>query len=222
MSAGRIVLLVFGILVVILSFGLLASGGTILAADNAFKDNQGFYTTGAVPFSAASPAIISQPANINVNPTWFSMNRNPVSIRIEATNLDTSKPVFIGIARESDVTNYLSGVSYDEITGLSRRFNQINHIHFSGAAVAPPPTSQTFWVTSVNGTGTQTLKWDVVAGNYNLVLMNADGSSPVHGDISIGVKIPIVLHGIGMGLFIGGIVLLVIGGVMIFFAARGW
>jgi hypothetical protein len=221
MSAGRIVLLVFGILVVLLSFGLLASGGTLLAVDNSFKDNQGFYNTGTIPISAASPAVISQPANINMNPAGF-MHRNPVTIRVQATNPDTAKPVFIGIARESDVSNYLRGVSYDEITGFRGRFNQIDHIHFPGAAVAPSPTSQTFWIASVNGTGTQTLQWDVVSGNYNLVLMNADGSSPVHGDVAIGVKIPAVVHGIGMGLFIGGIVLLVIGGVMIFFAARGW
>ncbi len=220
MSAGRIVLLVFGILIVLLSFGLLASGGTILAADNAFKDNQGFYTTGTIPISANSAAIISEPANINVNSTWFSMN--PVTIRIQASSQDTTKPVFIGIARETDVSNYLRGVSFDEIRGFSRRPNNINRIHSPGAATAPPPTSQNFWVASVNGTGTQTLQWDVVSGNYNVVLMNADGSSPVREDISFGVKIPAVLHGIGLGLLIGGIVLLIIGGVMIFFAARGW
>ena len=40
MSAGRIVLLVFGILFVLGSFGLLISGGVVLTVDNAFKDDR--------------------------------------------------------------------------------------------------------------------------------------------------------------------------------------
>ncbi len=222
MKAGRIVLLVFGILFIIVSFGLLVGGGVVLAADSAFKDNQGYYTTGKVPISVSSAAIVSQPADIHVDSVWFDRNPNLAAVRIEATNTNASKPIFIGIARESDLSNYLSGVSHDEITGFSDRATHTNYFHFPGANAAPPPTSQTFWLASATGTGTQTLQWNVTSGNYAFILMNADGSSPVNGDVSLEVKIPEIVHGIGLGLLIAGIVLLIGGGVMIFFAVHGW
>jgi hypothetical protein len=52
--------------------------------------------------------------------------------------------------------------------------------------------------------------------------MNTDGSSPVSAKVSLGIRLPGIVSAIGLGLLIGGIVLLIIGGVMIFFAARGW
>ena len=45
MSAGRILLVVFGGLFVLISIGLLIGGAAVLAFDSTFKDSQGFYTT---------------------------------------------------------------------------------------------------------------------------------------------------------------------------------
>jgi hypothetical protein len=38
----------------------------------------------------------------------------------------------------------------------------------------------------------------------------------------VGARIPGTIKAVGIGLLIGGIVVLIIGGIMIFFAARGW
>jgi hypothetical protein len=222
MKAGRIVLLVFGIIFVLISFGLLVGGGVILAVDNGFKDSEGYYSTGMVPISAASTAIISQPADFEINTGWFFRSRSPLSIKIEAENLDPSKPVFIGVARQSDLNSYINGLSYDEVTGFDVWPDHIEHIHYPGNAVAPAPADQKFWIASASGTGTQTLRWDVTSGTYSVIYMNADGTSPVHGDITLAAKIPQVVHSLGIGLLVGGIVLIVGGGVMIFFAIRGW
>jgi hypothetical protein len=224
MSAGRIVLLVFGILFVIVSFGLMVSGGVILAVDNSFRDQQGFYSTGFVSLDSDSSAsaIITHSADIQMEPSWFVKRNNPITIKVEGSTNDSSKQIFIGIARVSDLNNYLSGVNYDEISDFNFRPVHNQYIQHSGTNKPLQPANQTFWVAKATGNGTQTMQWDVVSGTYSLVLMNADGSSPVDTQVSLGAKIPQVIHALGLGLLIGGIVILVFGGVMIFFAVKGW
>lgn len=220
MSAGRIVLLVFGILLVLGSFGLLIGGGVTLAFDNTFKDDQGFYNTGSVPINSASPAIVTEPADIHVDNFWLARNSNLVSVKIEASNSDSSKPIFIGIARESDMDKYLGNVSYDTITDVTWENSELNFTHHSGNNTIATPTSQTFWVASATGTGTQTLDWNIDNGSYTMIIMNADGSSPVDAEAEIGVKLPPIVHNVGLALLITGIVLLIGGGLMIYLAVR--
>lgn len=223
MSAGRIVLLVFGILFVIVSFGLIIGGGVVLAIDSALRDDQGFYATDFVPVAAPnSSAVITRSADIRLEPWWFMRHSRPVTIQIEASNNLPDRQIFIGIARETDLRAYLEDASYAEITGFSLYPYNIDFSYRTGTAEPPPPTDQDFWIASASGPDTQLLRWDVVTGTYSLVLMNADGSSPIDASVSLGVRIPQVLRNTGLGLLIGGIVLLAAGGVMIFFAARGW
>jgi hypothetical protein len=66
------------------------------------------------------------------------------------------------------------------------------------------------------------LEWDITSGRYSVVLMNADGTSPIDADVSLGVKVPGVVNAVGVGLLVSGIILFLGGGVMIFFGARGW
>ena len=222
MRAGRILLLVFGGLFVLISFALLIGGATVLAFDSNFKDSQGFYSTRFIPVQSESPAVVSQPADIHIGPGWFNENRNAITVKVEASGLVSGKPVFIGIARESDLNAYLNGMSYDEVSDVNFRSDVLHYIHHSGTNTITPPTGQTFWVASASGAGTQTVQWNVASGSYSIVLMNADGSAPLNAEVSLGLKIPAVLHGIGLGLLIGGIVLLLGGGVMIFFGVKGW
>jgi hypothetical protein len=220
MSAGRIVLLVFGIIVVLISFGLIISGGTLLAVDSTFRDSQGYYTTPFAPVTANSSAIATHPADFHISRGFFMSNRDPASIRVEAQNNSSGKAIFIGIAREPDLTNYLNNVSHDEFTGLSLRPYHLELTHFAGGSPSTPPTTRTFWVASVTGTGTQTLQWDISSGTYSLVIMNADGSAPIDAQVSLAAKVPEVVRGVGWGLLIAGIIVLIIGGGLIFLAVR--
>jgi hypothetical protein len=224
MSAGRIVLLIFGILFVIVSFGLMVGGGVILAVDNSFRDEQGYYTTGSVSLGSntSASAIVTRSADINLEPSWFTKRDNPITIRVEGSTEDSAKQIFIGIARQSDLNNYLSGANYDEISDFTFRPFHTQYIQHSGTAKPASPATQTFWVASATGSGTQTMQWNVTSGTYSLVLMNADGSAPVDTQVSFAIKVPEIVHAAGLGLLIGGIVILVAGGVMIFFAVRGW
>jgi hypothetical protein len=222
-STGKIVLLVFGIIFLLASVGLLLGGGALVWANSSLTDSEGFFTTKARQIERDSYAIVTQPADINLEAGWHWGWRwdwsNFVTFKVEGYNNDPSKQIFIGIAEESDVEAYLSDVEYDEITEWSIHPYRVEYTHYPGDSVPTAPTTQTFWAESVHGTGTQTLKWEPETGNWVLVLMNGDGSAGVDLSGSVGVKVS-WLFGIGVGFLAGGIVALITGIVMVYFAVR--
>jgi hypothetical protein len=216
LSAGKIVLLILAILLVLVSIVLIAGGGFILAFDTGFKDSQGYYSTGSIPIESSSSAIITYPADFQNEPDWYWEDQMPFSVKVEASNATPDKPIFIGIAHESDLINYLEDVSYDKFEGFSSHPYTVHLNQIEGTRLPSDPTKQTIWVTSVTGKGTQTLNWDIRNGNYSLILMNADGSKPIEATVALGIKMPAVLKGVGIGLLTGGIVLLILGGILIY------
>ena len=223
MSAGKALLLVFGAIVVLIAAGLLIGGGALMWTEGALKDTEGFYTTRTVPLTRDSYAIVSEPAEIDLGPAWILDWSRLVTVKVEATSNDPSKGLFIGIAETEAASAYLAGVEHDEITELhirGRRADRVEYRNHPGTSPPAAPTSQTFWIASAHGPGTQTLKWDLEEGSYLLVLMNEDGSRGIDLQGTIGARVP-WLPGVGIGLLLGGIAVLVIGLVLIVLGARG-
>ena len=219
MSAGRIVLLVFGAIILLVSLALIAGGGALVWLDKAHSDSEGFITTDTIHLDKASYAITTQPADIELESVWFVDRHDIGTIKVQASSENDSKQIFIGIADEADVKAYLSGVNYDEIKEFRVLPFRVYYTNLPGNSSPAAPTSQTFWVVSEHGSGTQTLEWEVETGDWVLVLMNADGSAGVDLSGSIGVKTPWVFW-VGLGLLIGGIVLLIIGVGLVLLATR--
>ena len=219
MSAGKIVLLVFGVIILLVSFGLMASGGALIWADNTLKDSEGFYTTETVQLERDSYAIVTPSADIDLRTAWLWDWDDLATFKIEGSNNDSAKQIFIGVAEESDVKAYLSGVEYDEITQFDIYPYRVDYRNHTGTSEPAVPTSETFWTASTHGAGTQTLEWELETGNYVLVLMNTDGSAGVDLRTVVGAKVPLIF-GLSLGFVIGGIVVLVIGGLMVYFAVR--
>ena len=213
MSGGRIFVVVLSVFILLIGFGLLAGGGALLWTNTFLKDADGFYTTRAIDIRRDSYGVTTYPARIEFGPTWVFDWSNLVQIKISASN-NTDKSTFIGIAEDTELTNYLSDVAYDEIRDLDiyRPFREPNvtYREFSGSSAPEPPTNRDFWAASTSGTGTQVLEWGIEEGSYSLALMNQDGSRGLDLSGSIGVKIPMIA-GIGIGLTAGG-------AIMVFFA----
>ena len=70
MSAGKIVLLVFGVIVLLVSIALLLSGGVLMWADRTIKDSEGFYSTKTIQLERDSYAIVTKPADIDLKGDW--------------------------------------------------------------------------------------------------------------------------------------------------------
>jgi len=222
MRAGRVLLLVIGVVFVLIAAGLLAGGGALMWGEGALKDSEGFYTTRAIQVTRDSYAIISEPAEIDLGPAWILDWNKPVTVRVEASSNQPSKGLFIGIAERAAASAYLTGVDHDEVTEFhlrGRRADRVEYRNHPGGSSPLAPISQTFWVASVHGPGTQTLKWNLEEGNYLLVLMNEDGSRGIDVQGTIGARVP-WLPGLGIGLLLGGIAVLVAGIVLIILGAR--
>ena len=91
------------------------------------------------------------------------------------------------------------------------------HRGHHGDRAPAPPAEQGFWAADVQGSGPQTLRWRPDAGDWSVVVMNADGSPGVAADVSAGAEIPF-LEPLGWSLAGAGLVLLLAGGALI---ARG-
>jgi hypothetical protein len=218
MSAGRIVLLVFGIIVILVGLGLVLGGGGVLWANSALTDDEGYFSTKTIPIDKDSYAIATEPADVDLGVNWLWMG-NLFTIKVEGSNDNPSKQIFIGVAEESDVEAYLSDVEYDEIIDIEINPDRLEYTNRPGNSEPAAPTTETFWTKSAHGSGTQTLEWELESGIWRLVLMNDDGSAGVGLSIVLGAKVS-SLVGIGVGFVIGGIVLLAGGGLMVFFAVR--
>lgn len=230
MSAVRIILLIIGILFILGSIALFIGGGALLWVDLTQKDADGFISTETDQLARASYAMVTESADIHLveerhwgwgwRSDWDSGDF--VTFKVEGSNKDSSKGIFIGVAQESDLMAYLSDVEYDEISNFrihSHGFD-VDYRNHQGNSSPTAPTSETFWMKSTSGNGTQVLEWELETGTYSLVLMNEDGSSNVNVDVSVGVKAPWIF-GVGIGVVVGGIVALIMGILMIIFALRG-
>ncbi len=219
MSAGKILLLVFGAIILLVALALIAGGGALVWLDKAHSDSEGFITTDTIQLERTSYAITTKTAEIDLESGWFVDRHDFATIKVQGSSEDSSKQIFIGIADEADVQAYLNGVNYDEIREFRVSPFRVYYTNHPGSSAPAAPTSQTFWVISQHGPGTQTLKWELETGNWVLVLMNADGSVGVNVSGSIGVDVP-WLFWVGVGLIVGGIFLLIIGVGLILLGTR--
>ena len=166
-------------------------------------------TSASTPGPRRSPPATStsaRPVRTTGGPTatWRRSGSAPTSA--------TAQPIFVGIARDTDVERWLTGVPHDEIVAVDYDpFHATYRVHDrGGTATASSPLGERFWVRRTSGLGTRTLTWHLRSGHWAVVMMNADGSAPVRADVDLGVKVRYLVP-LAIGLGGGGIVLLLIG-----------
>jgi hypothetical protein len=196
-GAGGVALLVVGSIAALLAFALLVGGCAAVIVDRTQRDDDGFLMSPSEDFSTATYAITSENADVDFDgPDWATTDfLGTVRIRSES-----ERPVFVGIAREADVGEYLDGVEHAVVTELGRE------PEYSERKGGPPegrPADQTFWAASATGAGEQTLEWEPENGSWNVMVMNADGSRGVAAELSIGGELDSLIW-IGVGMLVGG------------------
>jgi hypothetical protein len=185
---------------------LLLAAGTTGLWQLTKRDSSGFFTTNTKTLATNSYAITSDTLDIGPEtPRLFGDHLGTVQIRVSS-----DKPVFVGIARTSDVERYLARVSHTAVTDLGFDPFSVTYRDRPGTARPKPPTLQSFWRVQANGDGTQTIRWPIEKGNWTAVAMNADGSRHVVVDTSVGARIP-VLRWVIVGVLSAGAILLLIG-----------
>lgn len=224
MSAGKAILLIFGVIVVLVSAGLGFAGGTLVWLDRTHVDDQGFVSSSPIHMERGSYAIVIGPIEtdeVAVNVLkWIGVANTFV---VEGSTRDSARQIFMGVAEDSDLKAYLGGVEYDDPAFRGWPFPSLKIVTYSKhAGVSEPaaPVTQSFWSESVHGPGTQILEWDTSAGSHDLVLMNGDGSAGLDLNVTFKVKAPGALLPIGIAILVGGTIGILLGGLMIFRAVR--
>ena len=214
-TGGRITALVTGILLALVSLGLLGAGGTALWADTQ-RDATGYLTTGVHEFSASGSALATERIDLGSAGTgWLYSPALLGTVRIRVTPVSPGPALFAGIGPSADVDRYLAGVSHTVISDFWGDKAQA----IGGGAPRSAPGAQGFWAASASGPGTQTLRWDPASGIWTVVVMNADGRPGINVRADLGATYPDLL-GIAVGLLAAGAVFGVGGTLLIAGAIR--
>lgn len=203
-TAGRIVSLVVGSVLAVCSLGVLGVGATAWWADSA--RHGGYLDLGTNTYASNGYAVESAPIQLP-GPAggWDPVRKFVGTVRVRATGVSGTTPVFIGIAPAGAADRYLSGIARDTVSDFSG-VHGVTAAH-SGTAPSVPPTQAGIWVARATSPGTATLSWRTTGGKWIAVAMNADGSRQVNVRVNVAAELP-ELAPIAAGLLIGGFIFL--------------
>jgi hypothetical protein len=210
LGAGRIVLLVAGSLLALVSLAVLVGGAAVVAVDQTQRDRDGFVMSPTERFATDTPALVSEPLDIRIDeaPDWVASRDLLGTVRIRSVR---DRPVFLGIAPARDVDRYLAGVRHEEVHDLGTDAPYV--LRPGSRDRLAPPARQDFWSATAQGTGEQVLDWRVTDGDWRVVLMTPSGTPDVDADLSIGARLSNLVWW-GIGLLLAGAVLAAVAATM--------
>jgi hypothetical protein len=213
-------MLVLGTLAALLGLGLLTAAAGVGWVNFQQRDN-GFFTTPTERYDVGTRAITSPGLNVLVDEELPDVLPVDSAGRVLLRGTAASgQQIFIGIGPQEDVARYLANVRHSELTEVDFSPFRAQYREVPGDAVPAAPGTQPFWSTSAQGTGTQQIEWDLRTGRWAVVVMNADGGTPVSVDLQAGVRSDLLLP-VFIGLLISGIALLAVGVPLIVAGAAG-
>jgi hypothetical protein len=215
--AARIAVLAGGTIALVAA-GVMLAGGALLWGD-AQKDDQGYFATGSDRFATQTAALATENLDVNLDaPGWLVGADRLGKVRLEVDSR-ADKPVFVGIAPTHEVERYLRDTAHATVTDVSYSPFRADYRTLGGERRATRPAVQPIWAASAQGSGTQTLTWDVEHGSWSVVVMNADASAGVDVGVSAGANVP-VLSTLAWGALGGGSILLAAAGALVFVGVR--
>ena len=171
-DAGRIVAIVAGTIVALAALVSLALGGTAIGVHSTQRDADGYYTSSSKTLVTPTYALVADKLEVGTDPAWLFRKGRLGTIRVAATG-SRGNPVFVGIAKKSQVASYLGHVRHDTISDFELDPFTVTYGHASGTATPTAPGAQHFWASEATGSGPQTLSWPVQKGDWAVVVMNA-------------------------------------------------
>jgi hypothetical protein len=212
-TAGRIIAVVFGAIVLLLALAAIVGGGAGIVYDQTQRDARGYLMTDAETFSTGTYALVSESYRAGTASDLAVLRDILGTVRIDANG---STPLFVGIAPADSVSAYLGGAQHAVVSDFDGK--ESPEIVGQGAPSAPPG-EQTFWAASAAGPGPQTVSWVPRDGSWRVVVMKPDAAQGVTADISLGARVPDLLW-IGVGVLAFGGLLLALGGLLVYLGVR--
>jgi hypothetical protein len=188
-NAGRIALVVTGAIAALVSTALIVGGIAAIWGDSQ-KDSDGYLTTNTHQFEAGGRALATENLDIDLGDAdWLVETDDLGRIQITAESRD-EKPLFVGLARTSDVERYLGGVPHSTVTDVDVSPFEAGYERHAGNRHPVSPEHAGIWEAQSHGRGERSIDWEIEDGDWSIVVMNADGSLGVDADISAGASIP--------------------------------
>jgi hypothetical protein len=189
-TPGRTIAVVFGSILAVIGLGLFAAGSALGIAARQ-QDSAGYFHTRSAPFTSTEYAVTSDALDLGADlpGRWDSTLGDFLKFRLRAHAADPSTPVFIGIARSSDVDAYLAGVARDVVVDFDTDPLLVDYEAVTGDRKPARPADQTFWAASSTGTGRQTVEWTPTGSKWTIVVMNGDAHKNVASTMDLGVHV---------------------------------
>ena len=217
-NGSRIALTITGAIASLIAVALIAGGALALWGDS-LKDDDGYLKTDTERFHAGTRALATDNLDVDLGDAdWLAESDDLGKVKVTAESRD-GKPLFVGIARTSDVEEYLAGVPYTTVDDVEVAPFSADYTRHGGQRHPVSPEHAGIWEASSHGTGRQAIDWKVEDGDWSVVVMNADGSLGVDADISAGADIPF-LDDLGWSAIGSGAFALIIGLGLIGLAVR--
>jgi uncharacterized protein DUF4389 len=178
-----VVLIILGSVVGLIGLALLAGGGTVLWADQTQRDSSGYFTSASHRVATGSYAVTHEGVSLRHLP-GFVKDGKYFRARIAAHG---DRPLFVGIARQSDVRAYLANVAHANLREYDVGTSDQRYDQVGGVARPARPASRHIWVAS--RIGSAPLEFRLREGKWSVVLMNADASKGVRADVKLGAKV---------------------------------
>ena len=175
-TAGRIIALAAGSVLLVVSLAFIAGGAALVWADTG-QVHSGYVTMSTATYSTEGYALASDSINVHGLSPFID------KVRIRITSSDPSRPLFAGIAPSGAVGRCLSDVSYTTVNG----HDVTDH---PGTGVPAAPVAALPWAARVQGTGTLTLTWVVQDGVWTVVVMNTDARPGLSVRSEAGISVP--------------------------------
>ncbi len=116
-SAGRVVAVVLGALLVLASTGPLVTGGALLWADQTQRED-GWLTSPAEVVSTTGHALVSEDVRLDTDGADWVVDDLLGRVRLQVTPDDPAVELFLGVGRSADVAAYLAGVAHRRMGDL--------------------------------------------------------------------------------------------------------
>jgi hypothetical protein len=217
-NGSRIALTITGAIASLLAVALVAGGALALWGDS-LKSDDGYLKTDTERFHASSRALATDNLDVDLGDAdWLAGSDDLGKIKVQAESRD-GKPLFVGIARTSDVEDYLAGVPYTTVDDVEVSPFEADYTRHAGNRHPVSPEHAGIWAASSEGSGRQAIDWEIDDGDWSVVVMNADGSLGVDADIRAGANLPF-LDELGWSAIGSGAFALIVGLGLIALAVR--
>ena len=206
-TAGRLTTLVVGAAGMIVAIGVAGAGGMLAYADTAMRDDDGYVMSRSVRLTTDTYAVTSSNIEIHAADALRAIPADALGdVKITVTAA-ADEPVFVGIAPTTTVQSYLSGVAQAHLRSTPWDTSALTTT--SGSAPGRSPEEALSWSAQSAGTGTHSLIWPVEAGDWTIVVMNADRSAGVDVAGAFGATLPALRWLVPLLVWVGGTGLLV-------------